>query len=293
MGVGYTMPFVGKPLTVAFTIFTWPYLYNDTKCTVKAGGQLPDWFPVNVGMRQACMSPNSFNIFLENVMNDITSMDKKFKLCEHMPFNIRNADDTTLISTTFEKRKTSTLELDNACKKWGLKINPSKCATISPEKKDITIDNCPIKNVDEFKFLGSIVLNCASDVTRRVSIASQAFGCLRSSILTSREMSRSKKVCLYKMLILPIAIYSSETWALREQDTRALLVFEMKCLRASLGVTCLDRLSNACIRQMLGIRQTIKDTVSERRLRWFGNVGRNSEMINATYEQDFPKGRKR
>ena len=46
---------------------------------------------------------------------------------------------------------------------------------------------------------------------------------------------------------------------LREQDTRALLVFEMKCLRAILGVTRLERPSNARIRQTLGIRQTIED----------------------------------
>ena len=106
-------------------------------------------------------------------------------------------------------------------------------------------------------------------------------------------MSRTLNVRLHKALILPIAIYRSKTWTLREQDTRALLVFEMKCLRAILGVTRLDRLSNARIRQTLGIRQIIEGVVSERRLRWFGHVARNSEMINDSYKQDFPKASKR
>ena len=55
----------------------------------------------------------------------------------------------------------------------------------------------------------------------------------------------------------------------------------------------LGRLSNAHIRQTLGIRQTIEEIVSERRLRWFGHVSRNSEMINASYKQHFQKARKR
>ena len=67
----------------------------------------------------------------------------------------------------------------------------------------------------------------------------------------------------------------------------------MKCLRAILRVTRLDRLSNARIRQTLGIKQIIEGVVSERRLRWFGHVARNSEMINDSYKQDFLKASKR
>ena len=47
-------------------------LYNDTNCAIIAGGQLTDWFPVNMGVRQGCiMSPSLFNIFLEYVMKGI------------------------------------------------------------------------------------------------------------------------------------------------------------------------------------------------------------------------------
>ena len=60
-----------------------------------------------------------------------------------------------------------------------------------------------------------------------------------------------------------------------------------------IGVTRLDKLSNAHTRQTLGVMQTIENVVSERRLPWFGHVARNSEMINNGYKQDFPKERRR
>ena len=44
-------------------------LYNKTEYSLIAGGELTDWFPVNIGVRQGCiMSPSVFNIFLEYVM---------------------------------------------------------------------------------------------------------------------------------------------------------------------------------------------------------------------------------
>ena len=40
--------------------------------------------------------------------------------------DIRYADDTTLVSAVFEKLQIETSELENACHKGGLKINPLK-----------------------------------------------------------------------------------------------------------------------------------------------------------------------
>jgi hypothetical protein len=39
--------------------------------------------------------------------------------------NIRYADDTTLLGMVFEKLQLSTDELERACAKWGMKINPT------------------------------------------------------------------------------------------------------------------------------------------------------------------------
>jgi len=272
-------------------------MYDDTKCAVIIDGQLTDWFQVKVGVRQGCiMSPSLFNIFLECVMKELKSLDGHFQLTEDMSTDIRYADDTTLVSAVFGKLQQSTAELEKACRKWGLKINPLKCAVMSSEiNEEITIDNQIVPKVKEFKFLGSLVPGCASDVKNRISLASQAFGRLRNKIWTSRDVSRKLKIRLYKALILPIAVYGSETWTTRNEEMNALLVFEMKCLRAILGVTRHDRLRNTYVRETLGMTETIEDVVSARRLRWFGHVVRSSDQtrINASYRLDFARPRSR
>ncbi len=143
--------------------------------------------------------------------------------------------------------------------------------------------------------MGSMVPECAKDVNNRISIASRAFGRLRSEIWTSRRLSRKLKTRLYRALILPIATYGAETWATTAADTNALMVFEMKCLRATLGVSRRERLRNDEIRDRLGMEESIVDVVNARRLRWFGHVVRSAEhsCINASYKLDFPNRRPR
>ena len=269
-------------------------LYDKTECSIIAGGELSDWFPVNIGVRQGCiMSPSLFNIFLEYIMKGVKSLNRDFQLNENMSVDIRYADDTTLISAVFEKLQLSTLELEQACQKWGLKINPLKCAIITPDSNaEIEIDNNVVPKVSKFKFLGSLVPDCSSDVQHRISMASQAFGRLRT-IWSSKDVSIHLKTRLYGALILPIATYGSESWTTRRKEIDALLVFEMKCLRAILRITRSGRLRNTMIRKKLNISETIEDIVLKRRLRWFGHVVRNTSTLHSSYKLDFKKKRPR
>ena len=162
--------------------------------------------------------------------------------------NIRYADDTTLVDLVFDKLQISTNELEKACSKWGMKINPTKCKIMTDDNRDITINGCP---VDNFVFLGSNVPSV--DVKRRTGLAAWAFGRLKRTVLTNQDISRSLKVRIYKALILPIAFYAAESWTLRQTDTRQLESFEMRCLRVILGVHLMDRVKNEVIRQRLNI----------------------------------------
>ena len=67
----------------------------------------------------------------------------------------------------------------------------------------------------------------------------------------------------------------------------------MKCLRAILGVTLLDRIRNQKIRKQLGIERTIIDIIRKKRLQWFGHVMRlpESSYVRKAYKDDFNKKR--
>ena len=185
-----------------------------------------------MGMRQGCIiSPSLFNIFLEHVMKGLTCLDRNLRLDDEISgIDIRYADDTTLVTAVFEKLQIATSELENACHKWGLNINPLKYAILTTENKDIKISKNIVPKVNQFKFLGSLVPNCQIDVLQRISMASQAFSRLRETIWTSRNVYKKLKISIYKALILPISIYGSETWTMRQKEINSLPVFEIKCL---------------------------------------------------------------
>ena len=269
-------------------------LYKDTECAIVIDGNMTKWFRVNVGVRQGCLlSPTLFNIFLDFVMAELKSVQTKLSLNENLSCDIRYADDTTLISSIFEMLQLSTTELENACKKWGMKINTSKTKILSSDDGEITIDGDLIENTDSFVYLGSVIPGTTADITRRTALAAQAFGRLQEAIWKNRDVSIPLKARLYNALIVPIATYASETWTLTEKDKQLLNTFEMRCLRCMLRVSLLDRLRNDVIRERLGIKKSIVHIVKSKRLKWFGHVVRRhpTGYVNTAYREDFTKKR--
>ena len=226
-------------------------------------------------------------------MKEVKDVEHSLSLTESLSLDIRYADDTTLLSAIFDKLALTTKQLDDACRKWGMKINGAKCKIMSPENTPIILDGNEVEHVDNFVFLGSSLPTTSGDVKRRISLAASAFGRLRTSIWNKRDIPLKLKLRLYNALILPIAIYASETWSLRNEDTRRLLVFEMRCLRAILGVSRKERKTNEFIRKSLDLKETIVDIIRTKRLKWFGHVVRRDEesYVNRAYKEDFTRSR--
>ena len=133
------------------------------------------------------------------------------------------------------------------------------------------------------------------DIERRIALALTAFGRLRKSIWSNRDILLKLKLRLYRALILPIATYASETWDLTVSDEKELLFFEMNCLRSILGVSKLNRIRNEDIRRITGSEKTITEAINDKRLKWFGHVCRkaNGSLVHQAYKQDFPHPRPR
>ena len=84
--------------------------------------------------------------------------------------------------------------------------------------------------VKEFIYLGTVI-NTNNDVSmeikRKVTIANRCYFGLNRQ-LSSRDLSRTTKLTLYKALVLPVLLYSAEALTLPSTDAAALGVFERK-----------------------------------------------------------------
>ena len=207
-------------------------LYENSKCAVTIDGKLTEWFSVLVGVRQGCLlSPTLVIIFLEFVINEVESISNHFDMrAEEFSLSIKYTDDSTLLTLDFDELQVATLELQQSCLKWGMKKNFDKCKVLTPSNDNILIQGELLENVSNFVYLGSSVPDTTKDIERRIALALTAFGRLRKSIWSNRDILLKLKLRLYRALILPIATYASETWALTNTYEKKLLVFETQCL---------------------------------------------------------------
>ena len=105
-------------------------------------------------------------------------------------------------------------------------------------KKDIRIENLKIDNsyieqVQQYKYLGSIINGSNSieeKVKERIALGTKAHY-TNQKFFKSRLVTKSSKLKLYRTVIRLIVTYASETWVLKETTVQKLLIFERKILR--------------------------------------------------------------
>ena len=67
------------------------------------------------------------------------------------------------------------------------------------------------------------------------------------SILKSKDITLSTKVCLIKAMVFPIVMYGRESWTVKKAEHRRIDAFELWCWRRLLRVPWTTRRSNQSI----------------------------------------------
>ena len=95
-------------------------------------------------------------------------------------------------------------------------------------------------------------------------------------------MKLATKIRLLDALVLPVALYNSETWTRTHNDNSKIAAFEMKCLRRILNIKWEEKVSNARIKEKINQRLNkdrpeIIKRIKTRQAVWFGHVIRMEE----------------
>ena len=64
------------------------------------------------------------------------------------------------------------------------------------------------------------------------------------SILKSRDITLSTKVCLVKAMVLPVVMYGCESWTVLKAECQRIDAFELRCFRRLLRLPWTARRSN-------------------------------------------------
>ena len=131
--------------------------------------------------------------------------------------NLRYADDTTLLAESEEELKSLLMKVKEESKKVGLKLNIEKTKIMA--SSPITsqkIDGETVETVSDFIFLGSKITvdgDCSHEIKRHLLLGSNL-----DSILKSRDITLSTKVCLVKAMVFPVVMYGCESWTVKKTE---------------------------------------------------------------------------
>ena len=260
-------------------------IYGQSQSAVRVGTDLGEWFQTNVGTRQGDpLSPLLFIAYLDRVMDSVTwenqEQEHGVNIGGIQVNNLRFADDIDLLQEDCESLHAQVNLISRAGERAGLLMNIPKTKTMvfggRHIDREIQVSGKTIENVEKFEYLGSLLTwdnNYSEEIKRRIGKATGAMSSLKH-IWNTKKITVKSKLKLLKSCVFSVLLYASETWTLKEIDTKKLLAFEMKCYRRILRIWWEDRVRNIDIRNRIEARETIVDIIKGRKLRLFGHICR-------------------
>ncbi len=92
----------------------------------------------------------------------------------------------------------------------------------------------------KFKYLGTYFvpnLSDMEDITERISQARRLFYSMNRQVLSNKKIRMDIRRRLYEAIVVNIALWGSESWALKEENRAKLESFHHSCLRRICGWT--------------------------------------------------------
>ena len=114
-----------------------------------------------------------------------------------------------------------------------------------------------------------------------------------NSILKSRDITLSRKVCLVKAMVFPVVMYGCENWTVKKAERRRIDAFELWCWRRLLRVPWTARRSNQSILKEISPRCSLEGLMLKLKLQYFGHLMQIANSFEKTLMLGKIEGRRR
>ena len=135
--------------------------------------------------------------------------------------NLIYADDSTIMEESKEELKSLLMKVKEESEKVGLKLNIQKTKIMaSGPITSWEIDGETVETASNFIFWGSKITvdcDCSHEIKRCLLLGKKVMANL-DSILKSRDITLSTKVCLVKAMVFPVVMYGCESWTVKKAE---------------------------------------------------------------------------
>ena len=120
--------------------------------------------------------------------------------------------------------------------------------------------------------------DCSHELKRRLLLGRKVITSL-DSILKSRDITLSTKVCLVKAMVFPVVVYGCESWTIKKAECRRIDAFELWCWRRLLRVPWTARRWNQSILWEISPECSLEGPVLKLKLQYFGHLMRRTHWL--------------
>jgi len=157
------------------------------------------------------------------------------------------------------------------------------------------IDGETMETVTDFIFLGSKITvdgDCRHEIKRRLLLGRKAMTNL-DSILKSRVITLSTKVCTVKAMVFPVVMYGCESWTITKAERQRIDAFELWYWTRLLRVPWIARRSNQLILKEISPEYSLERLMLKLKLQYSGHLMWRTDSLEKTLMLGKIEGRRR
>ena len=113
------------------------------------------------------------------------------------------------------------------------------------------------------------------------------------SVLKSRDIILSTKVCLVKAMVFPVVMYGCESWTIKKAECLRIDAFELWCWRRLLRVPWTARRSNQSILEEISPEYSLEGLMLKLKLQYFHHLMQRTNSLEKTLMLGKIESRKR
>ena len=180
--------------------------------------------------------------------------------------NLRYTEDTTLVAESEEELKSLLMKVKEENEKAGLKFNIQKTKIMaSGPITSWQTDGETMETVIDFIFLDSKITadcDCIHEIKRHLLLGRKAM----------INVNSIEKVCVVKVMVLPVVMYGYESWIIKKAECRRIDAFELWCGRRVLRVSWTARRSNQSILKEISPEYSLEGLMLKLKVQYFGHL---------------------
>ena len=206
------------------------------------------------------LSPILFNLYSEMLINEALCEIEGVKLNGIDIKTIRYADDTAVVAPSQVVLQRMMDRITRKCEEYGMSLNTKKTMVMKVTKDvqdattaplSITVNDKKLKQVKEYKYLGSFVLDdmrCLDDVKRRIGLGKTAFW--KCKELLRRDVSIELRRRMLDCYVKSVVSYGCEAWTFSETVRKKIDAFQIWCYRRMLKIKYFDHVTNNKLKKL-------------------------------------------